>query len=654
MQVIKRGRGVLATYRRSNGNHKPHEYVPCEFCYAFVLSNLLYSHAKTCTHKPDNAQPEANYYRNACAMIAPFLRSLDDEDDEIVMETNALLDSLRETQLHPGVARICQNDPLIKEYAISLVEKMGEKHERRIRDQDNSRNKIRTLGKMLKELNKTSDCWNDLSSFLSGKRFRDVVAAVKSLSKSSDSPQFALTAGHYIKQVNLMKISLAIEAEDERMKREAKNFKHMYEANWNTKVSSVALRRQKLRQINKEEMLPMTVDLICFKKWLCQILENKPDMPDEKSVARVAKATLARLLIFNKLRIGEVEELKVFDFLNRPNDVVPDEIMKCLTVSERMLAKTMHVVQVRGKSTRGIRKVHLVISPDVQEAIEYVLKHRKITSQYVFARNSEKPMDGCQIIRELTAECPGLKYPALIRSRQLRKYIATTTQINDMSEHDLKRISDHLGHNYNIHTDVYCLQSSLLQRTKVARILIAVENGCVQSLSGKSLEEIDIDALPMPIDYNDEWETPDDDSVERVDREPLSAVQENSNNESNVHDSTTEDSRPQSEADDDEEAILSHQETQRCKVRNNMIRRERKKWTVDENHAIWMAFKSAVMARKNVTSKEITAAKEKFPVLEGRAEMTIRVKVNNIIKGKQQFDHMKYSWSTFFYAIFSQ
>ena len=75
-----------------------------------------------------------------------------------------------------------------------------------------------------------------------------------------------------------------------------------------------------------------------------------------------------------------------------------------------------------------------------------------------------------------------------------------------MREHYLKRISDHLGHNYSIHADVYCLQSCPLERTKVARILLAVENGHVQSLRGKSLGEIKTDKLPVPFDYNDELE----------------------------------------------------------------------------------------------------------------------------------------------------
>ena len=46
-----------------------------------------------------------------------------------------------------------------------------------------------------------------------------------------------------------------------------------------------------------------------------------------------------------------------------------------------------------------------------------------------------------------------------------------------MTEAELKMIADHMGHNLNVHTDVYRLQNSLLEKTKVARVLIAMENG---------------------------------------------------------------------------------------------------------------------------------------------------------------------------------
>ncbi|XP_060563893.1 uncharacterized protein LOC132723231 [Ruditapes philippinarum] len=93
-------------------------------------------------------------------------------------------------------------------------------------------------------------------------------------------------------------------------------------------------------------------------------------------------------------------------------------------------------------------------------------------------------------MRSVTSKCPGLKKPKLIRTRLLRKYLATTSQILDMTSAELKLVADHMGHNINIHTDVYRLQSSLLEKTKVARVLIALENGQMNCFQGRNLESI--------------------------------------------------------------------------------------------------------------------------------------------------------------------
>ena len=62
-----------------------------------------------------------------------------------------------ETQANLGVQNICQNDPLIREFARSILNRLGEEHEQRLKDIDNIRTKVRTLGRLLKELNTTEN-----------------------------------------------------------------------------------------------------------------------------------------------------------------------------------------------------------------------------------------------------------------------------------------------------------------------------------------------------------------------------------------------------------------------------------------------------------------------------------------------------------------
>lgn len=64
-----------------------------------------------------------------------------------------------------------------------------------------------------------------------------------------------------------------------------------------------------------------------------------------------------------------------------------------------------------------------------------------------------------------------------------------------MKDAELKMLADHMGHNINIHTDVYRLQSSLLERAKVASVLIAIDNGTINQFKGRPLQDITVDGI---------------------------------------------------------------------------------------------------------------------------------------------------------------
>jgi len=63
----------------------------------------------------------------------------------------------------------------------------------------------------------------------------------------------------------------------------------------------------------------------------------------------------------------------------------------------------------------------------------------------------------------------------------------------DMSGDELKLVADHMGHSVQIHTDIYRLQSSVLERTKVAKALVAIERGNLCNFRGQNLCNISID-----------------------------------------------------------------------------------------------------------------------------------------------------------------
>ena len=224
-----------------------------------------------------------------------------------------------------------------------------------------------------------------------------------------------------------------------------------------------------------------------------------------------------------------------------------------------------------------------------------------------------------------------------------------------MNGGDLKMIADHLGHNLNIHTDIYCLQSSLLERTKVAQLLLAIQNGCVPDFRSKLLSESSIEQIPLPIEYCDEWDAAkcaaDQGEVQINTSLPEEYADKSDRDSTECPDKSDYDSSEERIIDDnllDPQGAGEDSSGQSYgSMRNNALlhawkRAGEKKqpWTTEENKAIWASFKSTITAGKNVGCTEIRAAMAKFARLQLRREISICMKVNNIIKGKQSFVYL--------------
>ena len=138
------------------------------------------------------------------------------------------------------------------------------------------------------------------------------------------------------------------------------------------------------------------------------------------------------------------------------------------------------MIEVCGKSTRKIHIIHLIFLPEVTSTLDLLLRVRNKESEFVSSNSASYPMLGCPIFNNFTEECPGLHWPELTSNRSLRKYIASTTQLMNLTETELKLVADHLGHSLNVHADIYTLKSSLLEKTKVARLLLEVEQGSLK------------------------------------------------------------------------------------------------------------------------------------------------------------------------------
>ena len=624
--MLKNGHGELVVSRRPTTIQETDasQYLPCTMCLGWFYSRNLPLHARTC---PAGVTIDSNHLRNSRMLIAPYISTHNDEVQELILQMN-------ETKKYPGLRQVSQSDALIKEFAKGLLQKLGSKDEQRLKDKDNIRTKVRHVARLLVALKEKSKEITDLDSAITPSKFFLVVDTVKDISQQCDSPKLGTTLGHYLKQISMLKKSLALISSDETKHKQATDFGTLFDTHWNSYVSAVVNRRIKLRTINKDVKIPQTSDLVVFKDFLDEeirkfVLRFPLSCSD---YGKLSKMLLVRIALFNKRRISEVAELKVSDYSNRLGSSVNDEVLQQLDFTEKILVKRMELIEVRGKSTRGLRKVFIVLTPEMIEACEHLLKTKYHSGQssdnpYFFSRkNSLSPIDGCTAMREITALCKQIKEPDLIRSRLLRRYMATTIQILDMSRDELGIVADHMGHSVAVHTDVYRMQTSLQEKTKVARALIALENGQLSKFSGKPLSSVVLEQLPIPITSDEPFEG-EESNLDIIEND----VQNND---------LTDTNQAQHESIVPETPIFTGEVVSSTVVSEGILSktqttsRKRKRWDANEENILFKAFKSSFEKRQNPSVSEIIAAQNKFSELKNRSVPVIKSKVNNILLGK--------------------
>ena len=59
-----------------------------------------------------------------------------------------------------------------------------------------------------------------------------------------------------------------------------------------------------------------------------------------------------------------------------------------------------------------------------------------------------------------------LQCPQLMKATALRKYVATTSQVLDLSEREMEWLAEHLGHSVDIHKTFYRVMSTTTEKAK--------------------------------------------------------------------------------------------------------------------------------------------------------------------------------------------
>jgi hypothetical protein len=102
-----------------------------------------------------------------------------------------------------------------------------------------------------------------------------------------------------------------------------------------------------LLNASRSSAIPLTEDLhklLNIASSMKSVMESVRCTPTPENWTRLAKLTLARLILFNKRRRGEAKDLKVKEYLERPdwNKDASGEMEMALLPVNKLLARRYH------------------------------------------------------------------------------------------------------------------------------------------------------------------------------------------------------------------------------------------------------------------------------------------------------------------------
>jgi hypothetical protein len=112
----------------------------------------------------------------------------------------------------------------------------------------------------------------------------------------------------------------------------------------------------------------------------------------------------------------------------------------------------------------------------------------------------KNPLRGPDAMRKICKKLD-LKEPELIKSSNLRKYVATVSQIVDMNESEMGWLANHLGHDIHVHKQFYRLPQSTIEMAVVGNLLMAVDEARAHLFKGKNPRDIQLEGKKITIQF---------------------------------------------------------------------------------------------------------------------------------------------------------
>ena len=642
-EIIKKGHGTVIPKYRKTQSTEVDNLIACLHCHGLYTKNVLHIHYKTCYQKPEDFKALKKGEAVKMGRLIMPSHITDKAFDEHVIQR------MRDDQ----IKKIIKRDPLILEFGQRKFSKRDiEEH-----TPGNVSTKMRELGRLLevyrKVSNNPSSTMNDM---ITGKNFDKVVLAVKELAGFEASTHkfekgtLATHLGHSLRKCSHIKKATAskelgkceLEADKEfwsEQNKEAKLFDNAFKGDWHDKVSATAYQSVSNSKRNKPKLLPLCRDVTKIHTLLDKKMESE-------EYQTITQATLCAISLFNRKRGGEVQRMKISELqAARVGKTENEDILRDLTETEKKMIDCFQRVEIRGKLNRT---VPIILTKKMLKALDKIMLMRKTfalldDNPYVFATpTGMRPYRGSDVLREVAMEAGVSDEFTDLTFTGLRKQVATLSQSLAISDLEQDQLATFLGHDIRVHRHIYRLPQEILQKAKVAKILMEVNQGLdVHS------HIIDDDLHNAEVNFDDE----DEDVVpqDMLSEQPSVQKQRKRKNPVPLHDEEqndecTEQSSVKNQRKRKRPIPLHDEENDDMHIEPLKKRRllKRQGWTEEEKASIQRRFRANFVTQKIPGKNDCQEAILDEPALRQRRWESVRQFVRNAIdKQKNTHTHKK-------------
>ncbi|XP_043275584.1 uncharacterized protein [Venturia canescens] len=333
------------------------------------------------------------------------------------------------------------------------------------------RSELRLLGRFLLVMKKLDNTIVDLTSVFDPKYWKQMLKALDIMGKLDpkkniyETPTVPFQLQITLRKVCDVLIRETIQDHEEVKKKNAKDMlKLMNQGFVNTVNKTVTESQVELRR-QKSTKLPLTSDIEKLSTYLEAKMDDYSKLLQQSFSSEnwrtLAEVTLISMLVYNRRRPGELERMLKLDYGNLQGINEDDEEYQQLSRQGQTSAHEYARLEIRGKLNRT---VPVLLDQRMKKCTDLILKYSKRAgvgskNPHVFGIPSQDKhrfpfLRATILLRRFATDC-GAKKPELLRATNLRKHMATKCANMNLASKETNKVAHFLGHNPNIHTNVY-------------------------------------------------------------------------------------------------------------------------------------------------------------------------------------------------------